>query len=200
MPAKKTSSRKTSEERSAEVAEQFEHAFLAGLGALADAQKKGAARFDSLVKEGERFRQKTTSRTESLIDDVQDAIRSMAGDAQSRASGLLDEVRGRSQMDKLQSAFDARVADTMDRLNVPSKNDIDRIDEKLNKIMRLLEEQGKPAAKKKASRKRATKKKAAKKKVAKRSTKKRAAKKKAAQRTTKKRAAKKKAAKRQTSK
>ncbi|MEJ2275709.1 MAG: phasin family protein, partial [Woeseiaceae bacterium] len=152
MPAKKTSTRKSAQDRSTDVSEQFEHAFLAGLGALADAQKKGAARFDSLVKEGEKFRRKTTSRTESLIDDVQDAIRNMAGDAQSRASGLLDEVRGRSQMDKLQSAFDARIADTMDRLNVPSKNDIDRIDEKLNKIVRLLEEQGKPAAKKKTSR------------------------------------------------
>lgn len=184
MAKKKTSTRKAPDARSPDVADQFEHAFLAGLGALADAQKKGAARFDSLVKEGEKFRKMTTSRTESLIDDVQDAIRGMAGDAQSRASGLLDEVRGRTQLDKLQSAFDARVADTMDRLNVPSKNDIERIDEKLNKILRLIEEQGKPATKKKTSRKRATKKKAAKKKAAKRTTKKTAAKKKAAKRKT----------------
>ncbi len=184
MATKKTSTRKAGTDRSADVGEQFEHVFMAGLGALADAQKKGASRFDSLVKEGEKFRKKATTRTESLIDDVQDAIRNMAGDAQSRASGLLDQVRDRSQLDKLQHAFDARVADTMDRLNVPSKNDIDRIDEKLNKIVRLLEEQGKPAAKKKTSRKRATKKTAAKKKAAKRTTKKRATKKKAAKRKT----------------
>jgi poly(hydroxyalkanoate) granule-associated protein len=194
MPSKKKSTRKTADARSADVTEQFEHAFLAGLGALADAQKKGAARFDSLVKEGEKFRKKTTSKTESLIDDVQDAIRDMAGDAQSRAGGLLDQVRDRSRLDKLQSAFDARVADTMDRLNVPSKNDIDRIDDKLNKILRLLENQGKPAARK------TTRKKAAKKKATKRKTKKAAAKKKATKRTTKKSAAKKKSAKRKTSK
>ncbi|MEJ2256569.1 MAG: phasin family protein [Woeseiaceae bacterium] len=184
MPSKKRSTRKSDEAGSADIADQFEHAFLAGLGALADAQKKGAARFDALVKEGEKFRKRTETRTESLIDDVQDAIRDMAGDAQSRAGGLLEQVRERSRLDKLQSAFDARVADTMDRLNVPSKNDIDRIDRKLNKILRLLEDQGKPAAKKKASRKRATKKTAAKKKAAKRSTKKRATKKKAAKRKT----------------
>ena len=183
MASKKSSTRKSDAARSADIAEQFEHAFLAGLGALADAQKKGAARFDSLVKEGEKFRRKTTSRTESLIDDVQDAIRSMADDAQSRAGGLLDQVRDRSRLDKLQSAFDARVADTMDRLNVPSKNDIDRIDDKLNKILRLLEEPRKPAAKKKAA-KRTAKKKAAKKKAAKRTTKKKATKKKAAKRKT----------------
>ena len=63
----------------------------------------------------------------------------------------------------------------MDRLNVPSKNDIDTINKKLNRIVRLLEEQRKPAKKvarrssprKKVARKTATKKVAAKKKAAK---------------------------------
>ncbi len=59
----------------------------------------------------------------------------------------------------------------MDRLHVPSKNDIDAINKKLNKIIRLLDEQGKPAAKKKATRKRATKKPATRKKAATRKTK-----------------------------
>ena len=168
---KKTAKQKAPESRVGEFADQLEHAFLAGLGALSDAQKKGAKRFDSLVKEGEKFRKKATSRTESLIDDVQDAIRDMAGDAQSRAEGLLDQVRDKSQLSKLQSAFDTRVADAMDRLHVPSKNDIDAINKKLNKIIRLLDEQGKPAAKKKATRKRATKKPATRKKAATRKTK-----------------------------
>lgn len=162
---KKTGKQQAAESRVGEIADQLEHAFLAGLGALSDAQKKGAKRFDSLVKEGEKFRKKATARTESLIDDVQDAIRDMAGEAQSKATGLIDQVRGKSRLDKLQSAFDTRVADAMDRLNVPSKNDIDAINKKLNKIIRLLDEQGKPAAKK-TTRKRTTKKPAAKKKAA----------------------------------
>lgn len=179
MAARKTTSKqKEKDTRAGDVAEQLEHAFMAGLGALSDAQKKGAARFDSLVKEGEKFRKKATSRTESLIDDVQDAIRGMADGAQSRASGLLDQVRDKSQLDKLQSAFDTRVADAMDRLNVPSKNDIDAINKKLNKIVRLLEDQGKPAAKKKVARKPAKKKTATSKKAAgKKVTRKKAAKK-----------------------
>ena len=171
MAGKKTSTKqKAAESRVGEIADQLEHAFLAGLGALSDAQKKGAKSFDSLVKEGEKFRKKATSRTETLIDDVQDAIRDMAGDAQSRATGLLDQVRDKSQLNKLQSAFDTRVADAMDRLNVPSKNDIDAINKKLNKIIRLLDEQGKPAAKKKTTRKRAAKKPATRKKAASRKT------------------------------
>lgn len=139
------------------VAEQLEHAFLAGLGALADAQKKGAKTFESLVRQGNEFRSKTTKKTESLIDDVQDAIRDMADDAQSKATGLLDQVRDRSKLDKLQSAFDARVAGTMDRLHVPSKNDIEAINRKLDKILKLLGDVEKPA-KPKAPRKSAKKK------------------------------------------
>ena len=36
-----------------EVAEQLEHAFMAGLGALSDAQKKGAEHFESLLVDGD---------------------------------------------------------------------------------------------------------------------------------------------------
>ena len=164
---KSTRKQQDSDGRVSEIAEQLEHAFMAGLGALSDAQKKGADRFESLVKEGEKFRKKTTTKTESLIDDVQDAIRDMADDAQSKATGLLDQVRDKSRLDKLHGAFDSRVAGAMDRLNVPSKNDIDAINTKLNKIIRLLNEQGKPAAKKKTARKAAPRKTAAKKKAAK---------------------------------
>jgi len=168
MTGKKSSRKqKDSDTRVGEIAEQLEHAFLAGLGALSDARKEGAKKFDTLVKEGEKFRKKTTNKTESLIDDVQDAIRDMTDDAQSKATGLLDQVRDKSRLDKLHSAFDSRVAGAMDRLNVPSKNDIDSINTKLNKIIRLLNEQGKPAAKKKTTRKAAPRKTAAKKKAAK---------------------------------
>ena len=165
--ASKKSTRKQadSDTRLNDIADQLESAFMAGLGALSGAQKKGAKTFDTLIKEGEKFRKKATSRTESLIDDVQGTIREMATGAQSTATGLLDQVRDKSGLDKLHSAFDTRVADAMDRLNVPSKNDIDAINRKLNKIIRLLDEQGKPAAKK-TTRKRAAKKTAAKKKVA----------------------------------
>jgi len=148
------------------VAEQLEHAFLAGLGALSNAQKAGAKTFDALVKQGEDFRKKTTKKSESLIDDVQDAIRQMTDDAQSRATGLLEQVRGKSKLSKLGSVFDTRVADAMDRLNVPSKNDIDAINKKLNKILTLLD--AKPASKKPgATTKRKTAKKVARKPVSK---------------------------------
>ena len=141
--------------------DQFEHVFLAGLGAMSNAQKAGAKTFDSLVKQGEEFRNRASERTDSLIEEVQDAIRGMTSDAESKTTGLLNKVRDASKLDNLYSVFDARVADAMDRLNVPSKNDIDAINKKLNKIMKLLDEQKKPAsAKPRPAAKRKTRKKA----------------------------------------
>lgn len=159
------------------IAEQLEDAFLAGLGALSNAQKAGEKTFESLVKQGEQFRKKTTKRTESLIDNVQDAIRDMSDDAQSRATGLLDQVRDKSNLRKLQGAFDTRVADAMDRLNVPSKNDMDKINRKLNKIVRLLDEKPKKATRKVVKKARPAKK-VARKAPAKKASKKRVSKKK----------------------
>lgn len=122
-----------------EIAEQFEHVFLAGLGALSNAQQVGVKTFDTLVKEGENFRDKTSKKTESLIDDVQDAIRDMTSDAQSKATGLIDQVRDTSKLDTLHDVFDSRVADAMKRLNVPTKKDIDGLNRKLNKILKELD-------------------------------------------------------------
>jgi len=146
MAGKKRNTKQRDTEK--KVTAQLEDAFLAGLGALSNAQKAGAKSFDSLVKQGETFRKKTTKKTESLIDDVQDAIREMSDDAQSKATGLLDQVRDKSNLKKLNNAFDSRVAGAMDRLHVPSKNDVDAINKKLNKILKLLDDKPKASPKK----------------------------------------------------
>ena len=130
---------RNAETKVGEIAEQLEHVFLAGLGALSNAQKAGVKTFDALVKQGEDFRDETSKKTESLIDDVQGAIRGMTSDAQSKATGLLDQVRDVSNLDKLHDVFDSRVQGALDRLNVPSKKDFDSINRKLNKILRELD-------------------------------------------------------------
>lgn len=177
----------------AEVADQLEHAFLAGLGALSEPQKIGSEDFESLVRKGESFRKKATARTEELIDDVQGAIRDMTGDAQSKAEGLLDQVRDASKLDKLNSAFDSRVAATMQHLGVASKKDVAALERKMDKILKAMEADAAPAK----AKPRTTTKRKSRKKVAKRSAKKATPKKKAtsrkkvAKRSAKKTAAKK---------
>ena len=152
--------------RTAEIAGQLEHVFLAGLGALASTQKAGSKAFDTLVEQGEYFRKGATDKTEALIDDVQSAIRGMAHEAQSKATGLLDQMRETPQMEKLQSVFDSRVDNALNRIGVASKHDIDELNAKLD---RLLKSVAKPTSgtKKKASKKKASKKKTSKKTVSK---------------------------------
>jgi len=151
---------RNAETKVGEIAEQLEHVFLAGLGALSNAQKAGVKTFDALVKQGEDFRDETSKKTESLIDDVQDAIRGMTSDAQSKATGLLDQVRDVSKLDKLHDVFDSRVKGALDRLDVPSRKDFDSINRKLNKILKELDGKATTASKKpraKAKRKAAAK-------------------------------------------
>ena len=156
---KSTTSRKSAAERTAEISGQLENAFLAGLGALSNPQDIRSDSFDALVAKGEKFRKKATNKTEALIDDAQEALRDMSEDAQSKATGLLDQVRDASKLQKLNSAFDTRVAGAIDRLGVARKQDIDSLNRKLNKILKAVEGEKAPA---KAAAKRTAKKKTAK--------------------------------------
>ena len=156
---KKTSKRKHQND----VSEQLEQAFLAGLGALANAQKAGSKAFDKLVEQGKSFSRQTTDKSEELIDDVQSAIRSMASGAQSRASGLLEQMRETPQVEKIQGVFDARVADTLNRLGVASKQDIEALNDKLDRLVGTYAKKKRTAQKKRAVTKKRSAKKAARK-------------------------------------
>lgn len=148
MAKRKTQSKqKDSNSRADEIADQLEQAFLAGLGALGNAQKAGGKAFDTLVEQGKTFRKQTTHKSEALIDDVQGAIRGMASDAQSKASGLLDQMRDTPQLDKIQGVFDSRVADALGRIGVASKQDVAALNAKLDRLIKLYANK-KSAAKK----------------------------------------------------
>ena len=190
MASKKTASKQDlRDDDGLEIVGQLEQAFLAGLGALSNAQKVGGKAFDTLVEQGMSFRKQTTDRTETLIDNVQDAIRDMSDEAQTRATGLLSQMRETPQMSKLQGVFDERVAEALDRLGVASKQQIDEMNAKLDSVLRSLDGD-KPAAKKKTARKKPAAKKAAKKST-KKVAKKASSKKKAAKKTSTKKTAKK---------
>lgn len=146
-----------------DVSEQLEQAFLAGLGALANAQKAGSKAFDKLVEQGKSFSRQTTTRSEELIGDVQSAIRSMASDAQTKASGLLEQMRETPQVEKIQGVFDARVADTLNRLGVASKQDIEALNDKLDRLVDSYARKKRSAQKKRAVTKKRNSKKAARK-------------------------------------
>lgn len=197
MAKKKTALKQDLRDDGPEIVAQLEQAFLAGLGALSNAQKVGGKAFDKLVDQGLSFRKETTDRTETLIDNVQDAIRDMSDEAQTRATGLLTQMRETPQMSKLQGVFDERVAEALDRLGVASKQQIDEMNAKLDSVLKSLDGK-KPAAKKKAAtRKSATRKST--KKTAKKVAKKASTRKKATKKTSTKKSAAKKASRKKVS-
>jgi poly(hydroxyalkanoate) granule-associated protein len=150
MTQKKTKSKqKAGSSKSAAVGSELEHVFLAGLGALSNAKEFGSKTFDALVETGEVFREKTTQKTQELIDEVQGAIRGMTDDTEAKASGLIEHIRDASQLDKLYSVFDSRVADAIQRLGVPTKRDLDKLSRKLDKVLAAVDGK-KPPAKRKA--------------------------------------------------
>lgn len=134
-----------------ELTERLEQVFLAGLGALSAAQEVGTKTFESLVGQGEEFRKKANDKTDELIDDVQSAVREVRESAQSKAGGLYDQVRESSQVSRISSVFDERVAGALKRLTVPSRAEVEELRVKLDRLIELVE--GKPQTTTKKARK-----------------------------------------------
>jgi poly(hydroxyalkanoate) granule-associated protein len=159
MSAKNTDKKENDGKTSGDISEHLEQVFLAGLGALSTATDVGAKTFESLVNQGQAYREAASRKTEDLIEEVQDAVREVTEGAQTRASGLIDQVRERTGVDRLHDVFDNRVGGALKRLGVPTQSDVDDLNAKLDKLIELVEaKKAKPAAKKRTAKKATTKK------------------------------------------
>jgi poly(hydroxyalkanoate) granule-associated protein len=107
--------------------------WLAGLGAYVKAGQEGAEYVKELIKTGEQ----TEKKAKTLIDEKVDA-------ANSEIDSVKDDVvkaKGRVsvQFDKIESAFDRRVASALNRIGIPSKHDVETLSAKLDELTALLE-------------------------------------------------------------
>jgi poly(hydroxyalkanoate) granule-associated protein len=114
----------------------------AGLGALAKAQQEGAKVFESLLKQGQRFEQRTREAAADTAAAARAAAAAKAREVQQIAGGTWD---------KLEQVFEARVARALSRLGIHTQNDIerlaDRVDELAEAVNRLLRAKGAAPAK-----------------------------------------------------
>lgn len=114
------------------VKESASQIWLAGLGAFAKAQEEGGKVFEALVKEGVSLQRRTQAVAEDKLGEVGNRMSSVAGDITNKAG---------QHWDKLETIFEERVAKALNRLGVPSNQDIDalvaRIDA-LNKAVAKL--------------------------------------------------------------
>lgn len=106
--------------------------WLAGLGAYAKVEKEGSRWFDTLVKDGERLEEKTRE----LVDRQWSFYRDKVDDVRGKVEEVKDMAT--SSIDRIEKAFDERVANALARLNIPSKKDIDQLNRKIQSLQREL--------------------------------------------------------------
>ena len=111
------------EQLSKNLGESAQQVWLAGVGAFGRAQAEGTKLFETLVKEGLSVEQTTRKVATGKVDAVRDAVESTVGQARERASDTWD---------RLEKVFEERVQRALRRLEVPSREDlgalIDRVD------------------------------------------------------------------------
>ncbi|HWU71767.1 MAG TPA: phasin family protein [Pseudoxanthomonas sp.] len=136
--AKKTASANSAnlqaqaEQLSKRLSESAQQVWLAGVGAFGRAQAEGGKLFESLVKEGLSLEQLTRKVATGRVDAVRDAVETTVGQARERAADTWD---------RLEKVFEDRVQRALRRLEVPSREDlaglIERVDA-LNAELRKL--------------------------------------------------------------
>ena len=89
--------------------------WLAGLGALAQAQAQGTKAFEALVNDGLAFQRKSQEQAQQRLQEATDRLTHLAQDFGQQAS-----VR----IDKLEHVFEERVARALHRLGMPTLQDI----------------------------------------------------------------------------
>ena len=103
----------------ANLIENVQQIWLAGMGAIAKAQKEGPAAFQDAVAEGLKLLTRSRSHAEQMIRDAfetaQDTVQSRMGSARDQAT---------ETWDNLEALFQSRVHKAMQQLGVPSGDEI----------------------------------------------------------------------------
>jgi poly(hydroxyalkanoate) granule-associated protein len=110
--------------------------WLAGLGAIAEAEKRGDEIFESLVESGEGYEKNLTAPMERARGAVEETVST----AKSRASSALGE---------LERLVDRRVRDAMKRMGLVTRADVESLRREVEKLKKAP---GPRAPRKKTSR------------------------------------------------
>ncbi|WP_434593224.1 phasin family protein [Pseudomonas sp. R4-83] len=107
--------------------------WLAGLGAYAKVGQEGSEYFQELIEAGQTVEKKGKKAvTEKLL-----AANVEIDEAATQVSSFKGRVE--VQLDKVEKAFDSRVASALNRIGIPSKHDVETLSAKLDELTALLE-------------------------------------------------------------
>jgi len=127
------------EHMSKSIVDSAQQIWMAGMGAFNRAQGEGSKLFEALVKEGMNIEQHTRKLAGGKVEAVRDAVENRVGVARERATDTWD---------RLEKVFEERVQRALNRLGVPSHEDLTDLTARVNSLTDVLRKQGvKPAAK-----------------------------------------------------
>jgi len=139
--------------------ENVQQIWLAGMGAIAKAQKEGPAAFQEAVADGLKLLTRSRSGAEQMIRDAfeaaQDSVQTRIGSARDQAT---------ETWDNLEALFQSRVHKALQQLGVPSGEEIRLLNQRvaeLNESVKALSARparGRPRPKQPPARKRARRK------------------------------------------
>jgi poly(hydroxyalkanoate) granule-associated protein len=103
----------------ANVIENAQHVWLAGMGAVAKAQKDGPAAFQEAVAEGLQVLTRSRTTAEKMIRDV---FESAQGSVQTRFGSAREQAT--ETWDNLEALFQSRVQKALQQIGVPNASEI----------------------------------------------------------------------------
>lgn len=101
--------------------------WLAGLGALARARREGSKVFEALVREGDALQRRT--RAADRLSEAKGRVADAAAELSERAAG---------GWDRLEAAFEDRLARGLHRLGVPSMEEFEELQDRVAELERAL--------------------------------------------------------------
>lgn len=134
---KKTPAVTTNSEALAEVKGYARNIWLAGLGAYVKAGQQGLGYFKSLVKSGEGIEKQGKKLLDKQLDAANEQLDSVKVSLVSNVDSVKNQVE--NKLEKLEKAFDNRVASALNRIGIPSKQDVETLSAKLDVLSALLE-------------------------------------------------------------
>lgn len=124
------------ERLSKSISESAQQIWLAGVGAFGRAQAEGARLFESLVKEGLNLEQTARRFAGGQAGTVRDVVESSVGQARERAADTWD---------RLEKVFEDRVQRALNKLGVPSREDLQALTARVDALTAELRRQNRGA-------------------------------------------------------
>lgn len=107
--------------------------WLAGLGAYTKVGHESSEYFNELVRTGQRLEKKGKHLVEVELDAAGNQIEVL----EDNVSSIKERIEQR--LDQVERAFDARVSSALNRVGIPSRQDVEALSAKLDELSALLE-------------------------------------------------------------